>query len=597
MANLPSNSLKQEELVGNFQVDDPSNDSFKLNQGIEYPGDLSEFYSAPKEEVQVLEEAQVEEAQVVDDVQEESPSGIEQESQEPTVPAEEPQESVWNAFQDNFEADDELVGKIDPFGEDEEEDELVGKIEPFGEDEEDELVGKIEPFGEDEPEDELVGKIEPFGEDDIEEESTETLIAEQPAIEEELDEIAIDKAFQGMQSEESEDIDLGQIAEDEIDLLGDDLRKIIENDLKRSKKAKSKKEQPAVPKELSEEEIKEKIESFKPVDDLAKSQVFNFDDIEAEHPSKVGQKAIPDDSAIEEEPKKAKIKVKPEKKPKVKKIKTKRAIPVLLILSKIRWALPVAALIAGIVLLFYFYPNLIRDVKNIFTSSDSLQVKDISQIDTISQKEEDKIETQQKDTSDLAQKTEIDSLQKDMDSSVAIKEDEKIEKELEAKPEQPIIVQEVKKPETNQTKPQRKKAALEISKRKETPPPRATSIKKKKTEKKKTTEPSIAKQSPKIISEKKELATIEDNKTDELTSKVISNAIYSVEVYSTLSKEDAEDWQRKLQKRGIKAFIVKHYQRDLVWYKVRFGAFSSKSEASDEARNLGFFTFWIDRIK
>ncbi|NLO19327.1 MAG: hypothetical protein GX121_05545 [Ignavibacteria bacterium] len=591
MANLPSNSLKQEELVGNFQVDDPSNDSFKLNQGIEYPGDLSEFYSAPDEEVQVLEEDQVEEAQVADDVQEESLSGIEQESQESAVPAEEPQESVWNAFQDNFE-EEELVGKIEPFGEDELEDELVGKIEPFGEDEpDDELVGKIEPFGEDEPDDELVGKIDPFGEGDTEEESAETLIAEQSAIEEELDEIAIDKAFQGMQSEESEDIDLGQIAEDEIDLLGDDLRKIIENDLKRSKKVKSKKEQPTVPKELSEEEIKEKIESFKPVDDLAKSQVFNFDDIEAEHPSKVGQKAIPDDSAIEEEPKKAKIKEKPEKKPKVKKIKTKRAIPVLLVLSKIRWALPVAALIAGIVLLIYFYPNLIRDVKNIFTSSDSLQVKDISQIDTISQKEQDKIETQQKDTSDLAQKTEIDSLQKDIDSSVAIKEDEKIEKELEAKPEQPIIVQEVKKPETNQTKPQRKKAALEISKRKETPPPRATSIKKK------TTERSIAKQSPKIIPEKKELATIEDNKTDELTSKVISNAVYSVEVYSTLSKEDAEDWQRKLQKRGIKAFIVKHYQRDLVWYKVRFGAFSSKSEASDEARNLGFFTFWIDRIK
>jgi hypothetical protein len=238
MANLPSNSLKQEELVGNFQVDDPSNDSFKLNQGIEYPGDLSEFYSAPDEEVQVLEEDQVEEAQVADDVQEESLSGIEQESQESAVPAEEPQESVWNAFQDNFE-EEELVGKIEPFGEDELEDELVGKIEPFGEDEpDDELVGKIEPFGEDEPDDELVGKIDPFGEGDTEEESAETLIAEQSAIEEELDEIAIDKAFQGMQSEESEDIDLGQIAEDEIDLLGDDLRKIIENDLKRSKKVK-----------------------------------------------------------------------------------------------------------------------------------------------------------------------------------------------------------------------------------------------------------------------------------------------------------------------------------------------------------------------
>ena len=93
MANLPSNSLKQEELVGNFQVDDPSNDSFKLNQGIEYPGDLSEFYSAPKEEAQV-EEAQVEEAQVADDVQEESLNSTEQESQEPADPAEEPQESV-----------------------------------------------------------------------------------------------------------------------------------------------------------------------------------------------------------------------------------------------------------------------------------------------------------------------------------------------------------------------------------------------------------------------------------------------------------------------------------------------------------------------
>ncbi|MFY8162595.1 MAG: SPOR domain-containing protein [Candidatus Kapaibacteriota bacterium] len=74
--------------------------------------------------------------------------------------------------------------------------------------------------------------------------------------------------------------------------------------------------------------------------------------------------------------------------------------------------------------------------------------------------------------------------------------------------------------------------------------------------------------------------------------------IYSVQVYSSLSKSDALDMIEKMKKMGISnAFITKQYLRDEIWYRVRFGNFGSKDEAKTTASKYGFSQIWIDRIK
>ena len=53
-----------------------------------------------------------------------------------------------------------------------------------------------------------------------------------------------------------------------------------------------------------------------------------------------------------------------------------------------------------------------------------------------------------------------------------------------------------------------------------------------------------------------------------------------------------------MKKMGISnAFITKQNLRDEVWYRVRFGNFSSKDEAKTTASKYGFSQIWIDRIK
>jgi cell division septation protein DedD len=74
--------------------------------------------------------------------------------------------------------------------------------------------------------------------------------------------------------------------------------------------------------------------------------------------------------------------------------------------------------------------------------------------------------------------------------------------------------------------------------------------------------------------------------------------VYTVQVYSTPSREDAEEWLRRLQAKNIRdAFISPQRVRDDVWYRVRFGAYESREEARSAALRLGFSQSWIDRVR
>ncbi|MDA3843561.1 MAG: SPOR domain-containing protein [Candidatus Kapabacteria bacterium] len=74
--------------------------------------------------------------------------------------------------------------------------------------------------------------------------------------------------------------------------------------------------------------------------------------------------------------------------------------------------------------------------------------------------------------------------------------------------------------------------------------------------------------------------------------------LYTVQVYSSPSKDDAEVWLARLIKKNVdKAFITTKKIRNTMMYRVRFGAFSTQAEAKKAAIKQGFDQTWIDRVR
>ena len=73
---------------------------------------------------------------------------------------------------------------------------------------------------------------------------------------------------------------------------------------------------------------------------------------------------------------------------------------------------------------------------------------------------------------------------------------------------------------------------------------------------------------------------------------------FHVQVYSTLSKNDAKKKVQELKRKNLKNVYISEYQkRDVTWYRVRFGEFESYEKAMQEAKKSGLSNVWIDRIK
>ena len=74
--------------------------------------------------------------------------------------------------------------------------------------------------------------------------------------------------------------------------------------------------------------------------------------------------------------------------------------------------------------------------------------------------------------------------------------------------------------------------------------------------------------------------------------------LFAVQIYSSLSEDDARDWLAKLNDKNIKnGFISTQLMRDKIWYRVRFGEFESRQKAQAAAMQYGFAQSWVDRIK
>lgn len=100
----------------------------------------------------------------------------------------------------------------------------------------------------------------------------------------------------------------------------------------------------------------------------------------------------------------------------------------------------------------------------------------------------------------------------------------------------------------------------------------------------------------------KEISEAKQKKTSKVSNSSLKHkedkGIFVVQVYSTPSKEDAEEWLRKLKKRNLaNAGISTQIVRDKIWYRVRFGNFETRDEATTTALKYGFSQSWIDRIR
>jgi cell division septation protein DedD len=74
--------------------------------------------------------------------------------------------------------------------------------------------------------------------------------------------------------------------------------------------------------------------------------------------------------------------------------------------------------------------------------------------------------------------------------------------------------------------------------------------------------------------------------------------LFTVQIYSSLSRDDAEEWLNRLKRKNVAGgFISSQKVRDKIFYRVRFGPFDSREEAEAEASKLGFAEIWIDRIR
>lgn len=103
----------------------------------------------------------------------------------------------------------------------------------------------------------------------------------------------------------------------------------------------------------------------------------------------------------------------------------------------------------------------------------------------------------------------------------------------------------------------------------------------------------------KVSPKSKDMTTLnKDLIVNKETKKSSVKAIYSVQVYATPSKDDANEALKKLKSRGqSSAYISMYKNRGTNFYRVRFGGFESRESAQSAAKKAGYNQAWIDRIE
>ncbi len=542
--------MREEEKTGGFEPGAADDESFALESMDSYPGTLPDFdkdeFSKSSDffvEDELETEAEPEIESEAEPLDEADATEQELETQDGVTMAEQidtPEEggSVWDSLDD---AEEEIPDTND-FGLDDEDEESSAGSD-LDEDEEEEI-----PPAEKETEDadEAVGATRGELQEDEPGRGNEEI--------DEADTEEIDKS--GLQEDDPpeaiEEEDSGDMF-----TLDDDFKKMIEQDVEKSKSRRAGKvDDTAETAELTDEEMQEKLNEFESVDESDDAAEIDLTNIEAEHPSNYREKVrdsepdsdigdAQDDIEPEIKPIAAAPKVKRKKKAKEKK-ERKRIPPIVFIAAAIVVALAILA--GGAYFIYDKYLNnpgiAVKDTTETeHESSDSAKHESRSEHEDNSNLDhkEEETETAESDTTASVEESDEESLLADVEV-------------IEGEPEKPV-----EEPKHTTTKPK--------------PKPKTTP---------KTT-PTIA-QKPKRDEIK--VATSDEKE------------VYTVQVYSTPSREDAEQRLEILKSKNAPgAYISTYKKRDQIWYRVRFGSFSNADEAKNAAVRMGFPDSWIDRLK
>lgn len=578
MAIFEENTLKPEEVQSGFSAGEPDDDSFMVGPDDDYYGDLPPDIQAAEGNIEAA----------LDNFLGANEEKIDSFSSAPEMTADTETDSnvgmAWDVFEEENEP--ESAG-LEPLVLEEEESLPAIAKEPLEQDEEPLQSVGFEP----DEKDDLAGDSKLDDNDFAErlinndiDDTTEPSYKTDDAI---FDDIPPAPVTETIEVEKTEQMQME-------DLLDDDLKKMLMQELEDSK-ARREKIQSSKPEIIqspkSEEELKNDLASFESVDDLDEAAEFDLSEIEAEHPSQYNpeeelvKKKPAEDEVPKIESKPASVKIIDEefskedyKEPEPKKKRRKSAFALFGFAAA---AIVLLTAIGVAIYYFMYYPS-----EEISTAQ---------------------AESTKTDTLVLTKKDTVKFTEKIHDTTG--KAEEKIPEKIITPKEEPkqqpkIVVAEtpVMKPEPKPQPPKHEpKTVIEEKPKAIAQKPMDTkpkpSITQKPVVKPKETQPRPTK--TELTQPQEDIAeTITKDTKEPTTALKHTEAIYVVQVYASPSEEDANMWLERLKNKNVKnLFISKQIIRDKTWYRVRFGSFPTREEAHEAAIKLGYSQSWVDRVR
>lgn len=509
MDSIFNEELKEEELLSGFELLNTDDDSFLLDNGVEYPGKLP-YKLSPNE----IKDAEASEKLIKE--------FLEQQNNE-TSQTEEISGTVWNLFEevdprfhqtnqnDESNEDDDLkLGQTS--------DNDTQERQNSGIDSDDENTD-INHYVSDLPGEESNPILDKF---------------------EETEDDFSDKALSN-DHEETNESDTNRIETEEEVKFDEDFLSILQGDLNKSLLRKSGSETPLINQE--EEDTDTNFKDFQPVDELEDTILIEFDSLGVKRPSEFND----DKNKVKSTPtKKFKpYKKKEEKKDKIKKEKVKIVLPALP-WRKIAFSSATVAIFGGIFFLGYYLFFIDSETNEQINKIKNFKTKRI-------EKKTDTLKISQPEVNHVRENEIIN------DTLLLAQNDKTAERTANPELESNVYPHEIKK------------------------------------------EKIIQKKIPSDISTINSHTSTRNQPNTNLKNITFINSddkLYVIEVFSTPIKEEAEKWLLNLHNQKIFDGVIRTQKiRDEIWYKVRFGSFTSYEEAMKVVLKSGMKNARIDRIK
>jgi septal ring-binding cell division protein DamX len=71
-----------------------------------------------------------------------------------------------------------------------------------------------------------------------------------------------------------------------------------------------------------------------------------------------------------------------------------------------------------------------------------------------------------------------------------------------------------------------------------------------------------------------------------------------VQVFASTNADDADEWNDRLRRKNVEDSRIEMIEKQgQLWYRVRFGRFTSRQEAEQIAQTMGFRNAWVNRAR